>query len=343
MRYHEFMRVTSIAARVLLSELAKRGIPPCTALSGMRMEGIDFSTETYIDGELFEDLLVRAVTLTGDSAFGLTWAKSMSPANWGLLYQLSAVVPTFSEAMSAVVRFMPAYCDTDTFTLHELPDRFVVKLLPRARTEVGLRVKSELAMRLNWEMFCGFVGPDARAHRVRFAYPAPAYRNEYDRGFRLAVDFDQDETALELPISLAQRKQPHEDKVLQNILQAQARVRWATADTSWASRVAAYLDSAAPESLPGISKTARHFGMSERSLRRKLEAEGRSFGSLADDVRASTGTRWLTESEMPIKEIAYQLGFSRPSAFHRAFKRWTGFSPAECRARATRGPSRRNR
>ncbi len=277
------------------------------------------------------------MTLTGDPAFGLTWARDVRPANWGLLYQLCAVVPTFGEAMASVVSLMPAYSDQDLFALHELPDLFVVELLTRARSAAGLRAKSEFAMRLIWEMFCGFVGPDARAHRVGFAYPAPPYRGEYDRAFRLAVAFDQGATVLEVPMALAQRRQPHEDTVLRNILQARAQVRLVNSNGPWASRIAAYLDAASAESLPDISETAHHFGMSERGLRRRLEAEGRSFSSLADDVRARIGIRWLTESETPIKEIAYKLGFSRTSAFRRAFKRWTGSTPAACRATQTAG------
>jgi AraC-like DNA-binding protein len=326
------MTVRSIAVRVLLSDLAKRGIPASTALSGTTLEALDFSAEGRVDAELFDDLLLRAVTLTGDPAFGLTWARDANPADWGLLYQLIAVAPTFAEAMTSAVRHMPAYSNRAAFALRELPDLFVVEFLTQARTLAGLRTKSEFGMRLIWQMFCGFVGPDARAHRVGFSYPAPPYRDEYDRAFRSAVAFDQDATVLELPMALAQRRQPHEDMVLQNILEARAQVRLVIAETPWASRVTAYLDGASPEALPDMSETARHLGMSERGLRRRLEAEGRSFSSLADDVRARTGIRWLTESETPIKEIAYKLGFSRASAFKRAFKRWTGSTPGACRA-----------
>lgn len=328
--------------RVLLSDLARRGIPASTALSGTALEGVDFSTSARIDDELFDDLLVRAVTLTGDPAFGLTWARDVNPADWGLPYQLSAVAPTFVEAMAGVVQLIRTNADQNTFALRELPDLFVVKLLTRARTAIALRAKSELGMRLIWEMFCGFVGPDARVHRVGFAYPAPAYRSEYDLAFRSAVAFDQAATVLEVPMALAKRRQPHEDAVLWNILQARAQVRRVIAETPWASRVATYLDAASPELRPDISETARHFGMSERGLRRRLEVEGRSFSSLADEIRARTGIRWLTESETPIKEIAYKLGFSRASAFKRAFKRWTGSTPAACRAtRTTGGEARR--
>jgi AraC-like DNA-binding protein len=330
----DFMTVAS-SVRVLLSDLARRGIPASIALSGTTLEGTDLSPGTRIDGELFDDLLARAVSLTGDPAFGLRLARDANPADWGLQYQLSAVAPTFAEAMAGVVH-LRANATHDTFALRELPDVFVVVLLTRARTATGLRAKSEFSMSMIWRMFCGFVGPDAQAHRVGFAYPAPAYRSEYDLAFRSAVAFDQDATVLEVPMALAQRRQPHEDAVLRSILQARAQMRLVIAETPWISRVVAYLDAASPELLPDISETARHFGMSERGLRRRLEAEGRSFSSLADEIRARTGIRWLIESETPIKEIAYKLGFSRASAFKRAFKRWTGSTPAACRATAAR-------
>jgi AraC-like DNA-binding protein len=336
------MTVTATSVRALLSDLARRGIPAATALSGMALSGatlddVNFSVEARMDGELFDDLLVRAVTLTGDPAFGLTWAGSINAADWGLLYQLAAVAPTFADAVVGVARPGSHGSADNTFALQELPDRLVVRLLTQARTAAALRAKSEFAMRVIWQMFRGFVGPDARAHRVAFGYPAPPYRSEYDRAFGLPVAFDQDATVLEVPIELARRRQPHADPVLRSILQARAQARLVTTEPSWAARVAAHLDAASPESLPDISQTARHFGMSERGLRRRLEAEGRSFSSLADEVRARMGIRWLTETEMPIKEVAYRLGFSRPSAFKRAFTRWTGSTPAACRATQTAG------
>ncbi|WP_417546292.1 helix-turn-helix transcriptional regulator [Marinobacter sp.] len=73
---------------------------------------------------------------------------------------------------------------------------------------------------------------------------------------------------------------------------------------------------------------ARHFHMSERTLKRHLQAEGVSFRQLLEDVRKSRAESLLKEGGMSISETASSLGFSDASTFSQAFKRWTGKAPS---------------
>jgi AraC-like DNA-binding protein len=82
---------------------------------------------------------------------------------------------------------------------------------------------------------------------------------------------------------------------------------------------------------------ARLLGLSERSLHRKLAAEGRSFQDILDDFRAAESQRLLIQGQRGLSEIAAEMGFSEQSAWARAFRRWTGSSPTEWRvARQTK-------
>ena len=67
--------------------------------------------------------------------------------------------------------------------------------------------------------------------------------------------------------------------------------------------------------------------MSTRSLRRQLRAEETSYRQILDDVRCELAQRYLAEEQRPVEEVAFALGFSDGSAFHKAFRRWTGESP----------------
>jgi AraC-like DNA-binding protein len=86
-------------------------------------------------------------------------------------------------------------------------------------------------------------------------------------------------------------------------------------------------------SLAAVS-TSLH--MSERSLQRRLADEGVTFDALLDELRRELALRYLADEKVAIAEIAYLLGYSEPSAFHRAFKRWTGTTPAEARQQRRR-------
>lgn len=76
---------------------------------------------------------------------------------------------------------------------------------------------------------------------------------------------------------------------------------------------------------------ARRLGMSRRTLRRRLEAEGQSFQQLNEICRRNIGRALLTRSDLPMIEIALRLGYSDHTAFSRAFSRWFGMSPRELR------------
>ncbi|HEY7817075.1 MAG TPA: helix-turn-helix domain-containing protein, partial [Vicinamibacteria bacterium] len=82
---------------------------------------------------------------------------------------------------------------------------------------------------------------------------------------------------------------------------------------------------------PTLEHLAARLHMSPRTLHRRLDDEGTTFRRIVTDVRRETAERHLREPVLAIGEIAFLLGFSEASAFHRAFKRWTGRRPLEYR------------
>ena len=86
------------------------------------------------------------------------------------------------------------------------------------------------------------------------------------------------------------------------------------------------------------ARIARRLGMTLRALRRRLGELGSPLSALLDEVRNELACESLKDPDASIKHVAERLGFSEPSAFHRAFKRWTGFTPAQWRAQHTPAP-----
>ena len=81
-------------------------------------------------------------------------------------------------------------------------------------------------------------------------------------------------------------------------------------------------------------------GMSPSSFRRQLEREGCSFQQIKDEVRRGLAFECLRDGVLSVAQIAEQTGFQEPSAFHRAFKKWTGESPGSYRVRVAAGAGR---
>lgn len=89
-----------------------------------------------------------------------------------------------------------------------------------------------------------------------------------------------------------------------------------------------------PHSLwPTLQAFALQQHLSPSTLRRRLEREGWSYQEIKDEVRRGFAFEQLREGKTSISDLAEQLGFQEPSAFHRAFKKWTGESPGKYRSR----------
>jgi len=80
-----------------------------------------------------------------------------------------------------------------------------------------------------------------------------------------------------------------------------------------------------------VEDVARALSLSSRTLQRRLERAGTTFASLIDDARRAAALTHLRNPRVAIKEAAFLVGFSEPSTFYRAFRRWTGATPASYR------------
>jgi AraC-like DNA-binding protein len=78
---------------------------------------------------------------------------------------------------------------------------------------------------------------------------------------------------------------------------------------------------------PSLGDVARRCGLGERTLQRRLRERGVTFRTLIDDVRREVAEAQLARPNVAVAEVAFALGFSSPSAFHHAYRRWTGKSP----------------
>jgi AraC-like DNA-binding protein len=84
--------------------------------------------------------------------------------------------------------------------------------------------------------------------------------------------------------------------------------------------------------MAGLEAVAAQLGVSAPTLRRKLAAEGTSFREVREQLLRDQAVASLVRGGESVEELALRLGFSEASAFHRAFKRWTGSSPGSYRA-----------
>ena len=79
-----------------------------------------------------------------------------------------------------------------------------------------------------------------------------------------------------------------------------------------------------PNGRPSIERTAREMGITVRTLQRRLGDEGSSFSTVLDTLRRDVTNELMADGKQPVADISFLLGYSEPSAFYRAYRRWRG-------------------
>ena len=121
--------------------------------------------------------------------------------------------------------------------------------------------------------------------------------------------------------------------LLGDVSKAFARPPPRPAPTAFRRDVERQIEMLLPQGALRIDSVAKALGLSRQTLYRRLKAEGTTFEALVERVRRRLALRFIRDEGLAVKEAAWRLGFAEPSAFSRAFKRWTGKSPAEMRRR----------
>jgi AraC-like DNA-binding protein len=171
---------------------------------------------------------------------------------------------------------------------------------------------------------------------IEFEHEQPEYVAEYARIFECPLNFGRQATRIRVARSLLDVPHIHKNPEVYELLDSQAKRLLSSMESRVTTQVHAILlaehTGARPEK-PTMRFVARRLGVSARSLRRRLQEEGNSYTQVAERAMADVARRLLHSPEATIQEVAHRLGFSEPSAFHRAFKRWTGLTPGQFRER----------
>lgn len=174
----------------------------------------------------------------------------------------------------------------------------------------------------------------------QFACPEPASEGganvpyEYRVLFCEALQFNGDHTELTFPAAYLELPVIQTADTLREFLggaPANFLVKYRN-PKSLAARIRRRLRERPAQDWPAFEQLCTDWHFTEATLRRRLRDEGHTYQSLKDDLRRDMAIAQLQDGRRGIQEIATDLGFAEPSAFYRAFKKWTGGKPSDYRA-----------
>jgi AraC-like DNA-binding protein len=133
--------------------------------------------------------------------------------------------------------------------------------------------------------------------------------------------------------ALLDRPMAHADATVRAAFEAYAKRRAEKATGGLRARTRELVATELRSGTVSMVSAARSMGMSAPTLRRRLEEEDTSFTLIIEEVRRELADRYLRDRSLTISQISDLLGFAHPTAFHKAFRRWTGITPSAHRAR----------
>ncbi|MBB3119373.1 AraC family transcriptional regulator [Pseudoduganella violacea] len=172
---------------------------------------------------------------------------------------------------------------------------------------------------------CASGRDDANPVAVEYTFPPPANAHIYEQTFGCPVRFDMPNNVMEfsdadLVAALPNGGMPVSGEMLAKLAAAEPK--------GFRGRVQELLTTMLPKGPPHRDSVAVQLMVSERTLQRRLAEEGTSFSQLVDDTRRELARQSLAAGDLSLKVLSFQLGFSEPSAFYRACKRWFGMTPS---------------
>ncbi|QFU74436.1 AraC family transcriptional regulator [Halioglobus maricola] len=323
----------------LLLELEKTGVSSGELLDELRLRGVSAldTSRALLEGAESMVLLETAAELADDPCLALRVGKRLGIASFGTFGFALMSCANLRESIRLLLRYGQLLFEP-IWKAYEHDGGLLLRANPTLGTPLRRQLVTELSLSNVAAVGRSLYGRQvARAEgiEVQFGYPRPAHSACYKRCFDTPVKFNCEHSQMfvpahvfDTPVKTANRT---EHVVFQQQCEEMLR-ELATVEKTTAA-VRQLLIQSAGDFLD-IAQVADKLHISERTLRRRLDAESASFRAIVEEVKDLLAREYLTATELTVAEIAQLLDYSDAANFRRAFTGWNGITPSEYRQRA---------
>jgi len=265
-----------------------------------------------------------------DEFFGQD-AHPMRRGSFAMLCHAALGARDGAQALARIAGFMRLVLDELTFEPHI--DEKSVRIILRDAHAPKTMFAYATGFILVYGLLSWLLGRRIPVLDAQLRCPEPPDSDEYRLMFCDALRFDQPQTCIDLAPECAALPVVQTASTLKGFLRgapANFIVKYRN-PASLAARIRQRLRHTAPADWPEADRIAAALNMAEATLRRRLQQEGLTLQAIKDALRRDLAIGRLAESDESVADIAAALGFAEPSAFRRAFRKWTGVRPADYR------------
>src|SRR5262245_28177507 len=332
-------KVPKIHARTagyILDDLRRRALTADNLLKEVGLQKADLANpENRLPQTAVFLLMERAASLAGDASFGLRLGASVDPRDRGLLGFVALNSPTLIDAMVNIQRFYKVGREGHECEIERFGPQVAFRFRVADPALRGLRHTAEYLAAtvvrgcrdLTWQSISPI--------RVEVIHGEPDHHVEYFKFLGCPVKFGAEwdaviyaEATTRLPVKGA-------DTLLLSVLDATCHKLLGPTPKGQdlVREVRQLIIERLPTGSAGIDAIADRLAMSSKTLERRLAEQGQRFSALLDQTRFNAVTHYLQDTDMRLAQVAYLAGYTEPAALVRAFKRWTGETPAKFRER----------
>lgn len=336
---------STAALRQYVRAAAKRGIDSSLVLSQAGLTpDLLASDDGRLDGGQFQHFIRLLCDQVNDSAFGLFTGDFVQPGSYSVLGYITMSCATLGEAIARIAPFEKLVGDMGVTQVRQEGENLRL-IWQCAYTDPVVRPQMVDNVFASWINYARWLADqdEAAPLAVTLERPSPGHmlEQEYHKRWRCEVTFNTNCNSVIIPLDILNTPLRQPDPILRQTLEAHALSQMAALDTDTAllTRVRHSIHQQLMQGITRQDMIAEHLGMTSRTLQRKLSQEGASYQQLLDEVRQVMAEDYLSNTSLPILEIALRLGFSETTSFHRSFKSHKGMTPGEFRQKFGRGQS----
>jgi len=316
-------------ATALIPVLRERGVDPEPLLreAGLTTRAFDHPDNVVPFAALCRALRL-AVERTGLDDVGLRAGMRADLTSLGVLGYLIANSDTVGRGLQALRELLHVH---DQGAAPILFDDGAIAMLGYEVRDPGIAGAEQMsfgALAIGANILRTLCGPNFRLRAVTFSYRSPADTSLFRKFFNAPVRFNAERSALAFDAHWLHRPIKGADAYIRELLDARLKDAVAVRREAFDERVQRVVRTLLASGQWSEDDAAKAFGMSRRSLARRLKDSGSSFRSVVDAARFDAARVILESTQIAIVEVASRLGYSDSSTFARAFRRWSGTSPA---------------